>query len=251
MYHALLHHPQREQFDTSSLKHCGSAGAAIAAELLDTFEATFGVAILEMYGLTESGPLASYNRPDHRKPYSIGTPIWGTEIQVWNDKNVQLPPGKGNVGELVIRGHNTMAGYLNNDEATADAFAGGWLHSGDLGYVDEDGFFFIVDRKKEMIIRGGYNVYPREVEEVLYTHPAVFECAVVGVPDERLGEEVVALVVPGDDTIDPEEVKAFVRERVAAYKYPRHVLVVDDLPRSASGKVLRREIDREALRERL
>jgi long-chain acyl-CoA synthetase len=243
MYHALLHHPQREQFDTSSLKHCGSAGAAIAAELLDSFEATFGVAILEMYGLTESGPLASFNRPDHRKPYSIGTPIWGTDIQVWNDKNVQLPPGKSNVGELVIRGHNTMAGYLNNDEATAEAFAGGWLHSGDLGYVDEDGFLFIVDRKKEMIIRGGYNVYPREVEEVLYSHPAVFECAVVGVPDERLGEEVKAYVsLKVGALADPDELVDYVKDRVAAYKYPRSVVIISDLPKSATGKILKREL---------
>jgi long-chain acyl-CoA synthetase len=243
MYHALLHHPQREEFDTSSLKHCGSAGAAIAAELLDTFEATFGVAILEMYGLTESGPLASYNRPDHRKPYSIGTPIWGTEIQIWDDKNTQLPPGKGNVGELVIRGHNTMAGYLNNDEATAEAFAGGWLHSGDLGYIDHDGFLFIVDRKKELIIRGGYNVYPREVEEVLYTHPAVFECAVVGVPDERLGEEVRAYVsLKVGTSLDPNELVEYVKDRVAAYKYPRSVVIISDLPKTATGKIVKREL---------
>lgn len=243
MYHAMLHHPERTTFDTSSLQHCGSAGAAIAAELLDKFEVEFGVAILEMYGLTESGPLASYNRPDHRRPYSVGTPIWGTEIQIWDDKNNELPPGKENVGELVIRGHNTMAGYLNNDEATAQAFAGGWLHSGDLGYRDEDGFFFIVDRKKEMIIRGGYNVYPREVEEVLYTHPAVFECAVVGAPDERLGEEVHAYVsVKVGNSVDPQTLIDFVKDRVAAYKYPRVIHLVSDLPKTATGKILKREL---------
>jgi long-chain acyl-CoA synthetase len=243
MYHALLNHPDRDLYDTSSLRHCGSAGAAIAAELLDSFEATFGVAILEMYGLTESGPLASYNRPDHRKPYSIGTPIWGTEIQIWNEKNCPLPPGRQNVGELVIRGHNTMAGYLDNEEATAEAFAGGWLHSGDLGYIDEDGFLFIVDRKKEMIIRGGYNVYPREVEEVLYSHPAVFECAVVGVPDERLGEEVRAYVsLKMGESADPTELIDFVKDRVAAYKYPRSVVIITDLPKTATGKILKRDL---------
>lgn len=243
MYHAMLHHPERTTYDTSSLRHCGSAGAAIAAELLDKFEVEFGVAILEMYGLTESGPLASYNRPDHRKPYSVGTPIWGTEIQIWDDKNNELPPGKEHVGELVIRGHNTMGGYLDNDEATAQAFAGGWLHSGDLGYRDEDGFLFIVDRKKEMIIRGGYNVYPREVEEVLYTHPSVFECAVVGAPDERLGEEVHAYVsVKVGTVVDPQTLIDFVKDRVAAYKYPRVVHIVADLPKTATGKILKREL---------
>ena len=196
-----------------------------------------------MYGLTESGPLASYNRPDHRKPYSVGTPIWGTEIQIWNEKNCPLPPGRQNVGELVIRGHNTMAGYLDNEEATAEAFAGGWLHSGDLGYVDEDGFLFIVDRKKEMIIRGGYNVYPREVEEVLYSHPAVFECAVVGVPDERLGEEVRSYVsLKVGESADPTELIDFVKDRVAAYKYPRSVVIISDLPKTATGKILKRDL---------
>lgn len=196
-----------------------------------------------MYGLTESGPLASYNRPDHRKPYSVGTPIWGTEIQIWDDKNNELPPGKEHAGELVIRGHNTMGGYLDNDEATAQAFAGGWLHSGDLGYRDEDGFLFIVDRKKEMIIRGGYNVYPREVEEILYTHPSVFECAVVGAPDERLGEEVHAYVsVKVGTVVDPQTLIDFVKDRVAAYKYPRVVHIVADLPKTATGKILKREL---------
>ena len=243
MYHALLHHPERDSYDTSSLKQCGSAGAAIAAELLDSFESTFGIPILEMYGLTESGPLASYNRPDHRKPYSVGTPIWGTEIQIWDDKNAELPPGKDNVGELVIRGHNTMSGYLNNPEATTEAFAGGWLHSGDLGYRDEDGFLFIVDRKKELVIRGGYNVYPREVEEVLYTHPAVSEAAVVGLPDERLGQEVAAFVsLRMGHSVDPAELVDYVKDRVAAYKYPRTVTIIDDIPKNATGKILKRSL---------
>ena len=243
MYHAMQHHPDAATFDTSSLKACGSAGAAIPAELLDAFESTFGVVILEMYGLTESGPLATYNRPDHRRPYSVGTPIWGTEVQIWDKENNELPRGRGHVGEIVIRGHNTMGGYLDNDAATAEAFAGGWLHSGDLGYRDADGFFFIVDRKKELIIRGGYNVYPREVEEVLYQHPAIFECAVVGLPDERLGEEVTAFVaLKVGHVATPEEIVAFVKERVAAYKYPRTVTVLADLPKSATGKILKREL---------
>ncbi len=243
MYHALLNHPERPNHDLSSLKACGSAGAAIAAELIDQIEAALGVVILEMYGLTESGPLATANLPSDRKAYSIGKPIWGSEVQIWDDEGNRLPPGKENVGELVIRGHNTMAGYLNNDAATAEAFAGGWLHSGDLGYQDEDGFLFIVDRKKELIIRGGYNVYPREVEEVLYQHQSVNECAVIGLPDERLGEEVAAFVsLRAGQHPDPEELIEFVKSRVAAYKYPRSVTFLDELPKGPTGKLLKREL---------
>ncbi|MFP5346692.1 MAG: long-chain-fatty-acid--CoA ligase [Actinomycetes bacterium] len=243
IYHTLLNHPTLKDYDTASLRTCGSAGAPIAAELLDSFEKEFGVDILEMYGLTESGPLATYNPPGDRKHYSIGKPIWGTEVQVWDDEGNELPRGKEHVGEIVIRGHNTMRGYLNNEQATEEAFAGGWLHTGDLGYCDEDGFFFIVDRKKEMIIRGGYNVYPREVEEVLYTHPAVNEVAVVGVPDERLGEEVKAFVSlkPGR-TATERELVDYAKERVAAYKYPRSVEIIPDLPKGPTGKILKKEL---------
>ena len=241
MYHALLNHPDRDTYDTSSLRICGSAGAAIAAELLDSIEKTFGIQIIEMYGLTESGPLATNNLPNDRKPYSIGKPIWGTEVQIWSDEGEELPRGKEHVGEIVIRGHNTMSGYLNNPDATKEAFKGGWLHSGDLGYKDEDGFLFIVDRKKEMIIRGGYNVYPREVEEVLYQHPAVFECAVIGVPNERLGEEVAAYISirPGHELTE-EEVIEFTKERLAAYKFPRTVTFLNELPHGPTGKILKR-----------
>jgi long-chain acyl-CoA synthetase len=243
MYHALLNHPRRAEFDTSSLEVCGSAGAPIAAELLDTFEREFGVVILEAYGLTESGPVATFNRRNNRKPYSIGTPVWGVEMQVWDDDHNVLPRGPLHIGELVIRGHNTMRGYLNNPQATEEAFAGGWLHTGDLGYQDDDGFFFIVDRKKELIIRGGYNVYPREVEEVFYNHTAVDEVAVVGVPDERLGEEVKAYVTlkPGADA-DELELIEFVKARVAAYKYPRIIEIIGELPKGPTGKILKKEL---------
>lgn len=243
MYHALLNHPDRENYDTSSLRICGSAGAAIAAELLDSIERTFAIQIIEMYGLTESGPLATNNLPNDRKPYSIGKPIWGTEVQIWDDECNEMPRGKDHVGEIVIRGHNTMSGYLNNPDATTEAFKGGWLHSGDLGYKDEDGFLFIVDRKKELIIRGGYNVYPREVEEVLYQHPAVFECAVIGVPNERLGEEVAAYISvrPGHEVTE-EEIIEFTKERLAAYKFPRTVTFLSELPHGPTGKILKREL---------
>jgi long-chain acyl-CoA synthetase len=245
MYHALLNHPQAADFDTTSLRVCGSAGAPIASELLDSFEKAFDVVILEAYGLTESGPVATFNRRDNRKPYSIGTPVWGVEVEIWDPDLKQLPRGKDHIGELVIRGHNTMGGYLNNAQATDDAFAGGWLHTGDLGYQDEDGFFFIVDRKKEMIIRGGYNVYPREVEDVLYGHPDVDEVAVVGIPDERLGEEVKAFVSlkPGAE-VTAEEIVAFAKARVAAYKYPRQVEIIRALPKSPTGKILKKELAR-------
>jgi long-chain acyl-CoA synthetase len=243
MYHALLHHPDAAGYDTSSLMYCGSAGSPMAADLMDRFEQQFGLVILEMYGLTESGPLATYNRPTRRKPSSVGTPIWGTEVQIWDAHNNPLPPGKKNVGEIVICGHNTMAGYLNDDAATAEAFTGGWLHSGDLGYRDEDGFLFIAGRKKELIIRGGYNVYPQEVEEVLRSHPAVSDAAVVGVPDERLGEEIGAYVsLRAGATATEQEIIDFVKDRVAAYKYPRSVVFVDDIPKDSAGKVLKREL---------
>jgi len=243
MYHALLNHPQAGEFDTTSLQICGSAGAPIASELLDNFEKAFEVVILEAYGLTESGPVATFNRRNHRKPYSIGTPVWGVDVEIWDEHHNQLAPGKDHIGELVIRGHNTMGGYLNNAQATEEAFAGGWLHTGDLGYRDEDGFFFIVDRKKEMIIRGGYNVYPREVEDVLYGHPAVDEVAVVGIPDERLGEEVKAFVSlkPGAEAT-AEEIIDFAKARVAAYKYPRRVEIITALPKSPTGKILKHQL---------
>ena len=243
MYHALLNHPQAGEFDTTSLQICGSAGAPIASELLDNFEKAFEVVILEAYGLTESGPVATFNRRNHRKPYSIGTPVWGVDVEIWDEHHNQLAPGKDHIGELVIRGHNTMGGYLNNAQATEEAFAGGWLHTGDLGYQDEDGFFFIVDRKKEMIIRGGYNVYPREVEDVLYGHPAVDEVAVVGIPDERLGEEVKAFVSlkPGAEAT-AEEIIDFAKARVAAYKYPRRVEIITALPKSPTGKILKQQL---------
>jgi long-chain acyl-CoA synthetase len=155
----------------------------------------------------------------------------------------ELPPGRDSVGEIVLRGHNLMKGYLGRPEATAEVMRGGWFHTGDLGYRDEDGYFYIVDRTKDLVIRGGFNVYPREIEEVLHEHPAVREAAVIGKPDERLGEEVVAFVAlkPGTSTA-PEEVVAFCRERLAAYKYPREVVVVDDLPKGPSGKVLKTEL---------
>jgi long-chain acyl-CoA synthetase len=242
MYVAILGHPELGRHDLSSLRVGISGGAALPAQVLDAFEQRFGVVILEGYGLSETASTTTFNRSaTERRAYSVGKPIWGTETQVWDDQGQQLPPGRDNVGELVTRGFHVMKGYLSQPEATAEAFAGGWLHTGDLGYADEEGFLFIVDRKKELIIRGGYNVYPREVEEVLYAHPAVAEAAVVGVPDERLGEEVAAFVaVKAGRSLTEAELIAHCRERVAAYKYPRHVEFRDGLPKSATGKILKK-----------
>jgi long-chain acyl-CoA synthetase len=244
MFFALLHHPTADKFDLSSLRICGSGGAAIPGEVLLAFEKKFKSIILEGYGLSETSPVATFsNSAEERKILSVGKPIFGVELKIFDKDDKELPPGKDYVGEIVIRGHNVMKGYWRNPEATAEAFKGGWFHTGDLGYVDEQGYFFIVDRKKEMINRGGFNVYPREVEEVVYAHPAVAEAAIIGVPDERLGEEVKAVVAlkPGAKATE-EDIIAFVKERVAAYKYPRTVQFVDTLPKGATGKILKKEL---------
>ena len=243
MYNGMLHAESADSTDTSTLRLCMSGGAAMPAELMRAFEEKFGCMILEGYGLSETSPVASFNHPDReRKPGSIGTPIDGVEMKVVDDDGAEV--AQGEIGEIVIRGHNIMKCYWNRPEATAEAIKDdGWFHSGDMAKVDADGYFFIVDRKKELIIRGGYNVYPREVEEVLYEHPAVQEAAVVGVPDEALGEEVgAAVVLKKGAEADADELKAYVKEQVAAYKYPRRLWFLDELPKGPTGKILKREI---------
>jgi long-chain acyl-CoA synthetase len=243
MYNALLHAERADSTDASCLRMCMSGGAAIPVELIRAFEEKFGCIVLEGYGLSETSPVASFNHPDRdRKPGSIGTPIEGVEMQVWDDEGNEVP--RGEVGEIVIRGHNVMKGYWNRPDATSEAITeDGWFRTGDMARVDEDGYFFIVDRKKDMIIRGGYNVYPREIEEVLYEHPAVQEAAVVGVPDAALGEEVAAAVtLKQGESLDAAELRAWVKEQVAAYKYPRKIWFVDELPKGPTGKILKREI---------
>jgi long-chain acyl-CoA synthetase len=244
MYAALLSHADRERCDTSSLRVCISGGAAMPVEVLRAFEEAFGCVILEGYGLSETSPAACFNHRDRpRKPGSIGTPIEGVAMRLVDADGREVPAGQ--VGEVAIRGHNVMKGYWRRPEATAEVLsADGWFRTGDVGRVDEDGYFFIVDRKKELIIRGGYNVYPREVEEVLYEHPAVRECAVVGIPHPELGEEVGAAVALKDGaSVRPAELQAYVKENVAAYKYPRKVWLVDELPKGPTGKILKREIE--------
>ncbi len=244
MYGALLHHPERESHDTSALRTCITGGASMPVEVLRGFEESFGAIVLEGYGLSETSPVACSNHPgDERLPGSIGSPIEGVEMKVVDENDAEVPQGE--VGEIVIRGHNVMKGYWQRPDATAEAMRNGWFHSGDMARVDEAGRFFIVDRKKDLIIRGGYNVFPREVEEVLYEHPGIREAAVVGLPDQKLGEEVGAAVVLHDgEQLSPEEVGAYVKERLAAYKYPRTVWFLDELPKGPTGKILKREIER-------
>jgi long-chain acyl-CoA synthetase len=242
MYVALLHQPDRAGYDTSALRTCISGGAALPVEVLRGFEEAFGVPVLEGYGLSETSPVASFNHPGReRKPGSIGTPIRDVQMRVVDGKDHEVPQGE--VGEIVIRGPNVMKGYWHRREATAEAIRDGWFHSGDLARADEDGYFYIVDRKKDLIIRGGYNVYPREIEEVLYEHPAVAEAAVVGLPHPALGEEVGAAVAlkPGA-VITAGELRDYVKSQVAAYKYPRHVWIVDVLPKGPTGKIQKRDI---------
>jgi long-chain acyl-CoA synthetase len=242
MYSAMLHHPRRESFDVSTLRVCVSGGASLPAEVLHGFEQAFGCKLLEGYGLSETSPVASSNMPSReRRPGSVGMPIRDVEMRVVDPGGD--PVAVGERGEIVIRGPNVMKGYWRRPDATAEVMRDGWFHTGDIGYVDEDGYFFIVDRMKDMIIRGGYNVYPREIEEVLYEHPAVREVAVVGVPHPELGEEVGAAVALQDGAaVDEEALREWVRSRVAAYKYPRVIWFVDELPKGPSGKIVKREI---------
>ncbi len=242
MYAAMLHDPASAQADTSSLRVCVSGGAAMPVEIMRSFEKAFGCIILEGYGLSETSPVASFNHPGKvRKPGSIGTPVVGVEMRVVDLDGAELPAGE--IGEIVIRGQNVMKGYWGMPDATAEAITDGWFRTGDLAKVDSDGYFYIVDRKKDLIIRAGYNVYPREVEEVFYEHPAVAEAAVIGIPHPDLGEEIgAALKLKPGATATPAELREFVRERIAAYKYPRYVWLVPDLPKGPSGKILRREV---------
>ena len=246
MFTDLLSYPDLDDYDLSSLRIAISGGASIPAPVLDAFEERFGLLILEGYGLTETASTTTFNiSAAERRAYSVGKPIWGTQTQVWGHDGRPLPLGPEHVGEVVTRGMHVMKGYWHNPEATASAFTGDWLHTGDLGYFDEDGFLFIVSRKKELIIRGGFNVYPSEIENVLHAHPAVAEAAVVGIPDERLGEEVMAVVIvrPSMDLLEHELV-GYCRERLAAYKCPRIFQFRSELPKNTLGKVLKDELAR-------
>jgi long-chain acyl-CoA synthetase len=246
MYWMLLQHARANSVDTApvaaSLKACFSGGAPMPVEVMKAFEQTFQVRVLEGYGLSETSPVASFNHLDRPvRAGTVGQPLFGVEIRCVDDNDRPVPPGEP--GEVVIRGHNVMKGYYKRPDDTAQAMRGGWFHTGDIGTFDSEGYLSIIDRKKDMILRGGYNVYPRELEEVLLTHPAVSLAAVIGVPHEKLGEEVKAFVVlkPGA-ALTEEELAAWCREQFAAYKCPRIIEFRSELPISATGKVLKREL---------
>ncbi len=252
MYWAMLNFEDKEgQFDFDVIKNNlrvgASGGAALPVEILKGFKEKYGIQILEGYGLSETCPVATFNQPSKPcKPGSIGFPIWGIEVKIFDENDQEVPVGE--VGEVVISGHNVMKGYYNKPEETAAAFKGGkWFHTGDLGTMDEDGFFYIVDRVKDMVIRGGFNVYPREIEEVLLTHPAISLAAVIGVPHEQHGEEVKAVIVLKDRAkVTPDEIIVWSKEQMSAYKYPRIVDIRDSLPMSATGKILKKELKAES-----
>jgi long-chain acyl-CoA synthetase len=250
MYWALLDYAASAKTDVGEiaqhLRICISGGAPMPVEVMRRFESTFGVRVLEGYGLSETAPVVAFNqlyRPS--KPGTVGLPVFGVDVRCVDEAG--RPVSTGTPGEVVVRGPNVMKGYFNRPEATDEAMRNGWFHTGDIGSIDQDGYLSIVDRKKDMILRGGFNVYPRELEEVILSHPAVSLAAVIGVPDERLGEEVKAYIVrkPGASLAE-EELLEWMREQFAAYKYPRLIEFVDSLPIGPTGKILKR-----ALKERL
>ena len=242
----LLNYPEADRFDTRSMRAWGSGAAPLPTEIVEPFERKFGGKILEGYGLTEASPVVSAHRlSGPRKVGSVGRAIPGVEVSILDDLDRGLPAGE--VGEVCVRGRSVMVGYYRNPEETARTVRAGWLHTGDMGRLDEDGFLFIVERKKDLIIRGGFNIYPREVEEVLYAHPKVAEAAVVGMKDELMGEGVLAFVVlRSGERATAAEIGAFCEGRLARFKCPKEIRFVDSLPKSPIGKILRRELRTQA-----
>ncbi|MGH2506825.1 MAG: long-chain-fatty-acid--CoA ligase [Ktedonobacteraceae bacterium] len=240
MFVALLYAPDTEQYDTSSLTYCFSGSAPLPLAVLEGFEKKFNCQILEGYGLSEaSAVLTSHSIEMERKVGSVGKPIAGVELRIVDDHEQTLPTGQ--VGELLARGPNIMREYYHMPEETQNVLRDGWLHTGDMGYIDEDGYVYIVERKKDLIIRGGFNIYPRDVEEVLNRHPAVLESAVIGIPSERMGEEVKAFVVTRDE-VEVEALKAYCREALANYKTPSEIVFISSLPRNPVGKIDKKEL---------
>jgi len=249
MYWALLKFVDETGFDVSrikeSMKVCTSGGAPMPVEVMKSFAEKFGVRVLEGYGLSETSPLACFNHSERpSKPGTVGQSILGVEVKCFDDNDREV--ARGERGEIVIRGPNVMKGYYKRPDATAEAFRNGWFHTGDIGIIDEEGYVSIVDRKKDMILRGGYNVYPRELEEVIMTHPAVSLCAVIGVPDERMGEEVKAYVVLKQGAeLSEDEFIGWCKTQFAANKYPRYVEFRDSLPIGGTGKIFKRALKEE------
>jgi long-chain acyl-CoA synthetase len=246
MYWAMLNHPHLEKFNlaqiAANLRLAVSGGSAMPIEVMKAFGEKFGVQILEGYGLSETSPVATFNRLDRpSRPGSVGLPVWGVQVRVVDPLDHDVPVGE--MGEVTIKGHNIMKGYYKRPDATAEAMRNDWFHTGDMGKLDEDGYLYITDRVKDMIIRGGFNVYPREVEEVMMTHPAISLAAVVGVPHESHGEEVKAYVIlKPEQILTEEELIDWCRETMAGYKYPRIIEFRESLPMTATGKILKREL---------
>lgn len=242
MIHGMLTSPITDKYDLSSLESVGSGSAPIPVALIEGFKKKFNADVLEGYGLSEAAPVVSTNRRTMPvKPGSVGVPLPGIEIKIIDENGNEQPTGE--VGELLVRGDNITPGYFRNEEATKEALQDGWLHTGDMARVDEDGYLYIVDRKKDLIIRGGFNIYPRELEELLSRHEAVSEVAVVGVPSERMGEEVVAFVVKKPKiNVTEEELIEYCQNKLAKYKTPRRILFTRTLPKNAVGKVLKQQL---------
>jgi long-chain acyl-CoA synthetase len=245
MYWGLLNYTD-PKFDyeriAATLKCCVSGGASLPVQVIEDFEKRFNIAIIEGYGMSEGSPAVTFNQPAiGRKPGSVGTPVWGVNVKLVDIDGNEVPLGEK--GELLYRGHNVMKGYYKKPEETKKALKNGWLYSGDIAVKDADGFYFIVDRTKDMIVRGGYKVYPREIEELLITHEAVSLVAVIGIPHQELGEEIKACIVLKENTAIAEaDLIAWIKERVATYKYPRHIEFLASLPMSATGKILKKEL---------
>lgn len=251
MYWAILKYVEETGYDISRIKEHlkvpTSGGAPMPVEVMKSFERVFGIRVLEGYGLSETSPLACFNQFEKpSKPGTVGQPIFGVDVKCFDENDREVP--RGTRGEVVIRGSNVMKGYYKRPEATAEAFANGWFHTGDIGVIDDEGYLAIVDRKKDMILRGGYNIYPRELEEVMMTHPAVSLVAVVGVPCERMGEEVKAFVVrkPGAEDLTESEFIEWCKGQFAANKYPRFVEFRDELPIGGTGKIFKRALREES-----
>lgn len=242
MYAFILNATNWQDYDFSSVRLAVSGGAALPADIHQRFQERYGITILEGYGLSETSPVASFTlEGEEVRVGSIGKPIWGVDMRIMRDDGTFAGPDE--IGEIVIRGHNVMKGYYKRPDATAEVMVNGWFHTGDMGRMDKDGYFYIVDRKKELIIRGGMNIYPREIEEILYTHPKVLEAAVVGIPDKLRGEEVRVYVAPKEgEEIQPEEIMQFLQERIAKFKWPKDVIVLPQLPKGPTGKILKRQL---------
>ncbi len=242
MYQVLLNHPAGDRYDTSSLERCTISAAPVSEELYRAFTTKFNCKMYEGYGLTEASPAVALCRPN--APYkkgSCGTPIPGVEVRIVDIEDKTLPPGEQ--GEILVRGPNVMKGYYKNPEATQETLRGGWLHTGDVGYLDEENFLYITDRIKDMIIKGGYNIYPSEIEGYLVEHPAVWEASVIGIPDEKYGEEIMAFIVrKPDQKISGEDILSFAQSRMTKFKCPVRVSFLEALPKNLVGKVDKKQL---------